>query len=394
MRILAFAWKYDQDRGSEFVISAGWVAAWAAAGHAVTVLTGPDARPASGTTTSIGTGTIAIHHLDYPRWISRRGPIFRYLWWQRMAMRRARRMHADCPFDLGHHLSAANMGLGTSLYKTSIPYVFGPVGGGQIAPTAYRPWFGCHWTTERIRGLCVTHIIPRIPWSRKSTNCAEIVLCANRESVVLARRLGGRKVVQEVDALLPSSFRLLGSRSRSRELRILWVGRTFPRKGLRFALEALAQVDPDIPWRLTVLGGGPLAGEAPRWISTLGISKRVDLRGQVPWQNVQESYRNHDVFLFTSLRDSGPSQLMEAMAMGLPVITLDLHGQGVLVASDRGFAVPAKNPRAAKAAIAMAIATLHRDRDMLKRLSESAVAYADAHSGIKKLDRLLNAMAL
>jgi glycosyltransferase involved in cell wall biosynthesis len=61
---------------------------------------------------------------------------------------------------------------------------------------------------------------------------------------------------------------------------------------------------------------------------------------RIPWHEVREAYRNHDALLFTSVRDSCAAQLLEAMAMGLPVITLGIHGGRDLVPDEAGFKIP------------------------------------------------------
>jgi glycosyltransferase involved in cell wall biosynthesis len=62
------------------------------------------------------------------------------------------------------------------------------------------------------------------------------------------------------------------------------------------------------------------------------------------WSELRAAYAEHDAFLFTSLRDSFGSQVVEAMAMGLPVITLDLHGAHDFVPANASMKVRVSNP--------------------------------------------------
>ncbi len=50
-----------------------------------------------------------------------------------------------------------------------------------------------------------------------------------------------------------------------------------------------------------------------------------------------------DIFLFTSLRDTCPMPVMEAMARGLPIVALDLHGVKYLP-DEAVLKVPVKKP--------------------------------------------------
>jgi glycosyltransferase involved in cell wall biosynthesis len=67
------------------------------------------------------------------------------------------------------------------------------------------------------------------------------------------------------------------------------------------------------------------------------------------------------VFIFWSLRDSFPAQLLEAMAHGLPIITLNQHGAAGLVPEDAGIMVPVSDADTTADSIARAIELMHSD---------------------------------
>jgi glycosyltransferase involved in cell wall biosynthesis len=93
------------------------------------------------------------------------------------------------------------------------------------------------------------------------------------------------------------------------------------------------------PVKLTIVGDGPMGSKLKKLLKEPLLKKRVEWWGQVPWLNVRESYISSDAFLFTSLRDSCPAQLLEAMAFGLPIITLNHHGPRDLVPNSAGIKV-------------------------------------------------------
>jgi glycosyltransferase involved in cell wall biosynthesis len=58
-----------------------------------------------------------------------------------------------------------------------------------------------------------------------------------------------------------------------------------------------------------------------------GLADRVHWSGaRLGWMEVRDSFRTHDALLFTSLRDSFGSQLLEAMSQGLPIVALSMSG--------------------------------------------------------------------
>jgi glycosyltransferase involved in cell wall biosynthesis len=98
-----------------------------------------------------------------------------------------------------------------------------------------------------------------------------------------------------------------------------------PRKALPLALDALAHAR--VPATLTIVGSGLYPNEVRRLIAQRGLTDRVAWQGRrLSWEEVRNEYLTHDALLFTSVRESFGSQIVEAMALGLPVIFLDMHG--------------------------------------------------------------------
>jgi glycosyltransferase involved in cell wall biosynthesis len=118
----------------------------------------------------------------------------------------------------------------------------------------------------------------------------------------------------------PRSFEEL-----SGAFKLLWVGRMLTRKALPFALDAVREVRQNVT--LTIAGDGIDPSVVHQMIRDRNLQHRVFWKGdRLTWTELRSAYAAHDAMIFTSLRDSFGSQVLEAMAMGLPIITLDLHG--------------------------------------------------------------------
>jgi glycosyltransferase involved in cell wall biosynthesis len=88
---------------------------------------------------------------------------------------------------------------------------------------------------------------------------------------------------------------------------------------------------------------------------------------------VKAFYLKSDVFLFCSLRESFGSQMLEAMAFGLPVIALDHQGVRAFVPDAAGIKVPVTKPSETVQRLADAVTYLYRHPE--KRLAARRYAY-------------------
>lgn len=173
---------------------------------------------------------------------------------------------------------------------------------------------------------------------------------------MLAQRLGARHVEEFVDSGVEERF-LLDEEPTCREttspLRVIWVGRLLPRKAAILAVNAIANTRR--PVELTIVGDGPERMRVQRLVNRLRLNDRVTMTSWIPWEAMPLQYRRHDVFLFTSILDSFGSQLLEAMASGLPVVALDHQGAGSFVSREVGVLVTPTTPRQTALALANAL---------------------------------------
>jgi glycosyltransferase involved in cell wall biosynthesis len=228
--------------------------------------------------------------------------------------------------------------------------------------------------------------------ARSTISNADLVLVANQETRDWADRLGGRRIVYMSSGGIPRAL-LANPSERRRDdascLKILWAGRLLPRKGLLLALEALARVNPGLSVHCTILGDGEQGRYLREWVATLGLADRVDWRGQVPWSEAIDAFRNHDVFLFTSLRETEGVQLLEAMAGGAVVVTLDHHGPHLAVPDSAGIKVPVTTPQKTVAALAHALERLASEPETVHAMSIAGMQWAAENTWNKKAARAI-----
>jgi colanic acid/amylovoran biosynthesis glycosyltransferase len=145
-----------------------------------------------------------------------------------------------------------------------------------------------------------------------------------------------------------------------RPFRILTVSRLVEKKGIEYGLRAvaeLARARPDLDWTYEIVGEGALRGALEALSRQLGIHDRVEFAGSLSAAEVLERLRSSDIFLLPSITaqdgdmEGVPVSLMEAMAVGVPVLStfhsgipeLIDHGESGLLAPERDYLSLARN---------------------------------------------------
>lgn len=113
-------------------------------------------------------------------------------------------------------------------------------------------------------------------------------------------------------------------------LRLLFVGRLVPLKGVRLLVEALAKLPRSAKYELRVYGDGPERASLEGLARESGLTS-VSFMGGISHELVGEAYEWADVFVFPSVRDATGVVLLEAISHGLPVIAFRQFGANVVL---------------------------------------------------------------
>jgi glycosyltransferase involved in cell wall biosynthesis len=123
---------------------------------------------------------------------------------------------------------------------------------------------------------------------------------------------------------------------------ILYVGRLVPEKGQAVLLEAVARMrDEGRDVRVKLAGEGELRPHLEELCQEAGIDDRVTFLGPVSQERIRDLYAEAAIFCLPSFAEGVPVVLMEAMAMGLPVVTTRIAGIPELVEDGVGGVVVA-----------------------------------------------------
>lgn len=101
-------------------------------------------------------------------------------------------------------------------------------------------------------------------------------------------------------------------------LKFVNVGRIFATKNQKMIINALATVDPSA-YHLTFLGDGIMKAQLMEMVQSLNLTENIQFNGNV--KDVNAHLLNQDCFILSSNSEGFPNALLEAMAIGLPVIS-------------------------------------------------------------------------
>lgn len=136
------------------------------------------------------------------------------------------------------------------------------------------------------------------------------------------------------------------------EVKLLFASRLVEVKGAHLAVEALGILRterPDKNWRLELVGDCSDENYVEKVLGTArncNVSELVSLRGRVPVDELQECFRNNDIYLFPSLYEPFSLTLIHAMGAGIPTIASDVGGNTEIVSDgETGLLFKTKNAR-------------------------------------------------
>jgi glycosyltransferase involved in cell wall biosynthesis len=162
------------------------------------------------------------------------------------------------------------------------------------------------------------------------------------------------------------------------DLAVLTLGRLSPEKGQRVLLEAFARLKPEeaARARLFVVGDGAERAALETLAQSTGADGRVTFLG---WRtDPHRCLGAADLFVLPSLREGLPLALLEAMAVGLPIVATAVGGvPEALDHGEAGLLVPPSDPTA----LAEALRTLAAGETQRRRLGQAAEARVRAAYG-------------
>jgi glycosyltransferase involved in cell wall biosynthesis len=186
---------------------------------------------------------------------------------------------------------------------------------------------------------------------RLANRCADRVIGVSDDATHLCQgqdRLSAGKTERIWNGIDVSRFAFQGPRN---EMTAVSVARLSPEKDFQTMLRAVAIVVRQVPqFRLRIVGDGQERDALEALSRELGLESHIEFLGER--SDVPDLLANAGFFLSSSRTEGVSLTLLEAMGIGLPIVTTTVGGNPeVVVEGVTGLLVPPENPEALAAAI-------------------------------------------
>ena len=394
IKILMSAYACEPNKGSEPGVGWRWAIETAALKHEVWVITRANNQSTikAGFSTHTKPKNLHFIYYDLPAWISfwkrgRRGVHLYYLLWQLGAYRCARELHISQRFDAVHHITFGVTRHPSFMGRLGIPFIVGPLGGGERAPIALRKYYALSGKIKDLARDAFNAMAKLDPWLHQMYRQASVILLKTPQSLYWLPTKYQYKascmLEIGVDQRAIELLEKCTSIHRQQPLRVLYVGRFVYWKGMDLGLRAIAKMRASgMAVSITMIGQGEAKADWSNLIAQLKIGYCINW---IPWMKQQDllnAYQTFDLLLFPSMHDSSGNVALEALASGLPVVCLDLGGPAQIVNSNCGRLVPVKGLNADQVidGLATVLTEIAKNPDTSNHLRTGALAHASTYS--------------
>jgi glycosyltransferase involved in cell wall biosynthesis len=294
-------------------------------------------------------------------------------------------------WDVVHAVTPVSPIASTRLYRLGLPLIVGPWNGGLASPANFPEIMkqDSAWLYP-IRNL--GRIVDLLLGGSRHAAAILAATAATRLSLPAATRSRCIQMIENGVDL--GAFRVsewLFTPGTGGPLRILFVGRLVPFKGISMLLEAVGRIAAESPVEVRIVGDGPMENEWKRQAAARGLAEFVEFCGPAPLSAIPAHMAWSHIFCLPSVRESGGAVLLEAMAAARAVVAIGYGGPAELVDDSVGKTIPPDGKEAVVNALAAVFRDVIRRPEHWRRCGQAGRHRAEALFGWEaKIDRALS----
>lgn len=262
-----------------------------------------------------------------------------HLYTQSIQRRIIRQLVREHKIDVVHEPIPLSPKYPSLMFELGVPVIMGPLNGGMEFPPALRSRQSFFEKLTVALGRQISNFCNRLfPGKLK----AQTILVANeRTKQALPTGVHGT-VIELVDNGVDLSVwqpTTPVAKESNERVSFVYIGRLVDWKAVDILLEAFQPVAEKTSATLQIIGDGKLRQELESLTSRLGLTDRVEFTGWLPQQECAIKLQQADALVLSSLLECGGAVVLEAMAMGRPVIATNWGGPADYLNSSCGMLI-------------------------------------------------------
>jgi glycosyltransferase involved in cell wall biosynthesis len=180
------------------------------------------------------------------------------------------------------------------------------------------------------------------------------------------------------------------SKAAAGQVHFIFLGRPIDSKAVDLLLEAFAAVVAQTDGVLEIIGDGDIRGQLEAQTDRLGIDSSVVFSGWLSQQQCDLKLQQADALVLPSLREGGGAVVLEAMAVGLPVIATNWGGPADYLNSSCGILVEPASQEGFVKGLTDAMLKLAQSPELLQSMGSAGGERVREHfDWERKVDRIL-----
>lgn len=221
---------------------------------------------------------------------------------------------------------------------------------------------------------------------------ASLVHCVSDEMAEAVTQVSGRteglwvnRPALRIDKIIPKQ-----NYESSAVPTIVSVGRLHWKKGFDYLLVALRRIkNSGIPFKAQIIGDGVMRQHLQAAVEDLGLETEVELVGRLKPDAVFEYLKNADIYVLSSHEEGISNAVLEAMAVGLPVVATCAGGMEEAVRDGvDGYVIPVRDIPAMVEKLAVLLA----DPRLRERMGRSARERVEAEFTLERQAKVFSQM--
>jgi glycosyltransferase involved in cell wall biosynthesis len=313
-----------------------------------------------------------------------------HLYTQMLQRRIVRRLVREHKIDIVHEPMPVSPKYPSLMFALGAPVIIGPLNGGMEFPPAfqYRQSQLVKLTVNLIRQFSdlVNHLLPG------KITAQTLVVANERTRQALPTGVRG-KIIELVENGVDLSVWHpveLEPKEPKKRVQFIFVGRLVDWKAVDLLLEAFGPVAAQTSALLEIVGDGVMRQELEELTARLGLVDSVMFTGWLSQEQCAVKLQQADGLVLPSLLECGGAVVLEAMAMGLPVIATNWGGPRDYVDSGCGILIEPASREALVNGLTDAMLKLAQSPDLRQRMGRAGQERVMKHfDWERKLDRII-----